>query len=326
MSFQDNFKKFMAEQKKKRADAKLEQEIAKMRESGKTGMVQNPGFWGTLADILIMLFLLFIMMISIVPLWHVVMSSFSDGKELLGHSGVVWLPIGRFNLGGYGLLFRDSSILMGYANTLLYVFGGTALGLLMNAVGGYILSRDTKLKPAITLFVVFTTMFHGGTVPTYMVIRALGMTGTRWALIIPGATNAMFMLMVANSFAAVDKSYVEAAAIDGAGHLDTLFKVLLPQAKGMLMVTAINSAIMKWNSWFEASIYVPTQRDCWPLQLWVKQYTASTTDFLKSQNPNYDRWLIQYAVIVIATAPILIALPFFISKLEKGMVLGGVKG
>ena len=90
--------------------------------------------------------------------------------------------------------------------------------------------------------------------------------------------------------------------------------------------TVLEKAIMKWNSWFEASIYVPTDRSKWPLQLWVKQLTSEGMEFLKSQNPDYNRYLIQYAAIIISTAPILIALPFFIGKLEKGMVLGGVKG
>lgn len=152
------------------------------------------------------------------------------------------------------------------------------------------------------------------------------MTGTRWSLIIPGCTNAIFMLLMMNAFSQVDKSYVEAAEIDGAGHLDIMFKVMWPHCKGMALVTAVNTAILKWNSWFEASIYVPNNKEYWPLQLFVKSITASATDFLKSTKPNYDKNLLQYTVIIAATAPILIAFPFFIKKLEKGMALGGVKG
>ncbi|MCD7885869.1 MAG: ABC transporter permease subunit [Lachnospiraceae bacterium] len=134
------------------------------------------------------------------------------------------------------------------------------------------------------------------------------------------------MLLMSNSFSQVDKSYVEAAVIDGAGHLSIMFQVMFPQCKGMALVTAINTAILKWNSWFEATIYVPNNREYWPLQLWVKSFTASAEDFLKSANPNYDKNLLQYCVIVAATAPILIAFPFFIGRLEKGMAVGGVKG
>lgn len=305
---------------------KRQREIEKIEESGRTGMVEHPGIGGRIADIAIVLTLAGVMMICVIPLWHVTMSSFSNGQQLLGNSGVLWAPLGEFNLGGYKLVFRDASVMKGYVNTLIYVFGGTALGLLINILGGYVLSRDTRFRGVMTLFFIFTTMFSGGMVPTYMVVRTLGMTGTRWAMIIPGATNAMFMLLVMNSFANVDKSYVEAAQIDGAGHFATMFQVILPQAKGMVMVTAINSAIMKWNSWFEASIYVPNNREYWPLQLWVKELTGQSQNFLQAANPDYNRYLIQYVAIVIATVPILVCFPFFIKRLEKGMVIGGVKG
>ena len=322
-SFMDNIKANREERKRERQVEKIEQMQG--------NMVTNPGFAGRLADVLIWLFLALIMFVSVIPLWHTIVCSLSDGKLLLAHAGLLVKPLttaeeGLVNWGGYALIFRDSSVLSGYMNSAIYVVGGTLLGLLMNIVAGYILSRETRWKSAMILFFLFTTMFNGGTVPTYMVIRSLGMTGTRWALIIPGATNAMFMILMMNTFAAVDKSYVEAAEIDGAGHIDIMFKVMYPQCKGMALVTAINTAIMKWNEWFSASIYVPTQKQYWPLQLWVKQLTANNMDFLKSVNPDYNNYLIQYAVVIAATAPILILLPFFIGKLEKGMVLGGVKG
>lgn len=279
-----------------------------------------------IGDIFIMLILLVVMFISIIPLWHVVMSSLSQGDLLLGHKGIVWLPVGELNIGGYQLIFKNPSVLKSYLNTLMYVVGGTGLGLVFNVVAGYILSRNTRFKPFMVVFFVITTMFHGGVVPTYMVIKSLGMTGTPWAMIIPGCTNAMFILYMMNSYMMIDRAYEEAAAIDGAGHFQIMFQVLLPQAKGMAMVIAINTAIMKWNSWFEASIYAPTQKQLWPLQLWVKQLTANTTEFLKSANPDYNQYLVQYAVIVVATLPLLIAMPFFIKKLEKGIAIGGVKG
>ena len=314
-------------QSERRAERKAERLRRKIEEENRDSMVVHPGVGGTIMDIIIILALILVAFICVIPLWHVLMCSISDGRTLLSQSGLVLKPAGNtVNLGGYKLIFKDPRVMLGYANTLIYVIGGTLLGVLINVIGGYILSRETKLRGVMTLFIIITTMFNGGMIPTYMVIRQLGMTGTRLALIIPGCTNAMFMLLVMNSFAAVDKSYIEAASIDGAGHFKIMFQVILPQAKGMVLVTAINTAIMKWNSWFEASIYVPTQKDKWPLQLWVKQLTAEGMDFLKQQNPNYDRYLIQYAAIMISTLPILIALPFFIKKLEKGMVLGGVKG
>lgn len=311
----------------KREERRLEKRMRKIEEeNNKPSMVVHPSVSGKIADFCIAVILAGVIFVCIIPLWHVLMASISDGRSLLSYSGTAWKPVGEATLAGYKLLFSDPSILSGYFNSIIYVIGGTVLGTLMNIFCGYILSRPTKFRSAMILFCVFTTMFSGGTVPTYMVIKALHMTGTRWSLIIPGCTNAIFMLLMMNAFSQVDKAYVEAAEIDGAGHLSIMFKVMWPQCKGMAMVTAINTAILKWNAWFEASIYVPNNREYWPLQLWVKSITASAEDFLKSTNPNYDKNLLQYAVIIAATAPILIAFPFFIKKLEKGMVLGGVKG
>lgn len=295
-------------------------------DNGKPSMVENPGVGGRIADIVIALVLLLTAFICIIPLWHVIMASISDGYDLLRHSGVVWSPVGKTTLDGYRLLFADASVITGYRNSIIYVVAQTLLGLLVNVAAGYVLSRPTKHRTLMILICVFTTMFNGGTVPTYMVIRKLGMTGTMWSLIVPGCTNAIFMLLMMNAYAEVDKSYVEAAEIDGAGHLSIMFQVMWPMCKGMALVTAAQQAILKWNAWFDASIYVPNNRELWPLQLFVKSITANAESFLRTANPDYSKNLLQYAVIIASVAPILVLFPFFIKKLEKGMVLGGVKG
>ena len=229
----------------KREERRLQKRIKRIEEeNNKPSMVVHPSISGRIADICIAVILAGVIFVCIIPLWHVFMASISDGRSLLSYSGTVWKPVGEVTLAGYKLLFSDSSILSGYFNSIIYVIGGTVLGTLMNIFCGYILSRPTKLRSVMILFCVFTTMFSGGTVPTYMVIKALHMTGTRWSLIIPGCTNAIFMLLMMNAFSQVDKAYVEAAEIDGAGHLSIMFKVMWPQCKGMAMVTAINTAIL----------------------------------------------------------------------------------
>ena len=109
-----------------------------------------------------------------------------------------------------------------------------------------------------TLFMLFTMMFNGGLLPTYMVVKRLGLVGTPLSLVIPSCTNAMFVLLTINAFRQVPFSTVESAEMDGAGHFTVMFRVLLPQAMGLIIVVMINTAIISWNSWFEASIYVPS--------------------------------------------------------------------
>ena len=263
---------------------------------------------------------------SVVPMWHVLMSSVSDGKTLLAHEGLVILPVGGFTLDGFKLIFKNASVIRGFTNSIVYTVGSTGLGFLLATVTGYALSRQSKLKPIVTMLIMFTMLFSGGMVPTYMVVKSLGWVGTPWALIVPGCTNAMFMIMMMNSFNGVPREMYEAATIDGAGHWRTMFQVALPQAMNLGYVIILNSVVAQWNSWLPASIYVPNKKSLWPLQLWIQQITADNANFLNSANPNYSRYLIQFAVIVAATAPIVIAFPFFQDKLEKGVIAGGIKG
>lgn len=289
-------------------------------------MVEHKTPLDRFADVLIYLVVALIAFVCVIPMWHVLMTSVSDGKMVMAYEGLLWKWIGDFNLAPYKLIFRDASILSGYMNTIIYTVGSTTLGFLIAAVTGYALSRDTKLKTPVSLVLMSTMLFSGGMVPTYMVIKALGWVGTRWALLIPGCTNAMFMIMMMNAFNSVPHEMYEAARIDGAGHIRTMWQVMLPQAMNLGFVIILNSVVGQWNSWLPASIYVTNKKNLWPLQLWIKQIVADNANFLQSANPDYNRYLIQYAVIVAATLPILLAFPFFQDKLEKGVIAGGVKG
>lgn len=292
----------------------------------KEGMVQNTSLGSRLVDAIIMLVLAAFMFCCFIPLWHVLMMSLSDGKALMAHSGLLFLPAGGFNLDGYKMAFEDISILTGYLNTLIYVAGATIFGMTVNIFGGYVLSCESRLKPLLTVFIIFTMMFHGGLIPSYMVVKNLGLLGTRWAILLPGCTNGFFTIMIMNAFKGVPVSTVEAARLDGAGHLTTMWRIMLPQCGSMVTVVVLNSVVLQWNSWFNASIYLANDRDKWPLQLWIKQLTADNADFMLSAHPDYNRYLVQYVVIIAATLPSLCAFPFFQKHLEKGVISGAVKG
>lgn len=289
-------------------------------------MVEHPSLGGRAADGVLILICVFVAFCSIIPMWHVLMASLSEPQELLKHEGLVAWPLGKATLEGYKRIFRDSGILMGFVNTMIYVIGGTGLGYILAVLGGFCFSRNTKLSPILVAICTLTLLFSGGTVPTYMVVRKLGLTGTRWSLIIPNCTNAMMAVMMMNAFRQIPKEYEEAAMMDGCGPVRMLFQVLLPQAKSMGMVLVLQTAIAQYNAWFEASIYVTNNKECWPLQLWIKQLVADNENFLLSANPDYNRYLVQFAVVIATTLPVLIALPFFQSKLEKGVIAGGIKG
>lgn len=239
------------------------------RKKPKEGMVHGKSVSGTIVDIVIIAILCLVVLICIVPMWHVLMSSiYSDPQQLISNEGITWWFGNSVNLEAYRILFQetggsfaDGNVLRGMFNTILYMVVNVVFGLVLNVIAGYCLSRKTKLQNFMKLFCMLSLVFSAGTIPTYIVLRNLGLTGTVWSLVVPSCTNGMFMVLAMNAFLSVPEETVESAKIDGAGHLTTMFKVMLPQARGLIVVIMINTAILHWNSWFQASIYVPNSKD-----------------------------------------------------------------
>lgn len=303
----------------------MEKTVKSKRIKYSSGMVEKPTVIGKIADVIMLLSVLFLAFIAIIPMWHVVMSSVSDGFALLSYKGLVIKPIGKLNFEGFKLIFRDSSVISGYMNTFIYVGGTVGLGFVLNVLGGYAISRDTKLKNVMTIYLLITMMFSGGMIPAYMVMNSLGIVGTRLPIILLEATMAMMIIIGANAFRGVPESTVQAARIDGAGHIRTMFQIMLPQCLPLFMVTILNTFVASWNSWLNASIYVPADKDKWPIQLIINDLVNRNANFLETADPNYNRYLIQFAVIVAATLPILVAFPFFQKQIEAGVIGGAVK-
>ncbi len=302
------------------------------------GMVAGKSAGDIAFTVIIWAILFIIAFICLIPLWHVLMASVSDPRQIafgMGDTykgGIVWWPVlnseGALDFGGYSYIFEDGSILRGYLNTIIYVVCSVALGMILNITGGYVISRNTKLKPFLTLYVMFTSMFNGGLIPTYAVVRGLGMTDTPLSVIIPGCTLSFFVIMLSNAFATVPESTVESAKLDGAGHLRIMWQIVLPQAMPLATVVILNSVILQWNSWMNASIYLSSSvMDLWPLQLIVRELSARSENYLAAgSSAAWSLFLVRYTVIVASTLPMLIVFPFFQKKMESNVVVGAVKG
>lgn len=278
-------------------------------------------------------FMILFGLLCLMPVWHVLMASISQPRMLMASSGVLFKPLGDITLEGYQLVLKNKNILTGYANTLFYVFFTTALGTVLTAVAGYLISRkDFRPAKMLTLFILFTMMFNGGLIPTYMVIRGLGMINTRWAVLIPGIINAFYIVMMKSAFEQLSGSYEESAKLDGAGPVTILFRILLPLVKANLVVIILFTVIMQWNSWYPASIYLPKMREYWPLQLFMRELLiendtakiATSTDALAASDMVAN--LVKYCVTIVGTLPILCAYPFAQKYFVTGITLGGVKG
>ena len=139
--------------------------------------------------------------LCLIPLWHVLMASVSDPRLLMASSGILFAPLGRPTLEGYRIVLSNSAIIEGYGNTLLYVVTNAAAGTFLTAIAGFLVSRKNfKLARPLTVFIMFTMIFSGGLIPTYMVIRSLGFINTRWAIIVPALMNAYYIIVMKSAF------------------------------------------------------------------------------------------------------------------------------
>jgi len=273
-------------------------------------------------------------LVCLLPIWHVLMASLSDPRLLMASSGALLKPLGEITLKGYAMVLQNRDILNGYVNTFIYVFAGATVGTILTAIAGYLVSRTSyKLAKPLALFIMFTMMFNGGLIPTYMVIRNLGFLNTRWAIIVPGLMNAYYIIMMKSAFEQLPESYEESAKLDGASPVTILFRILLPLVKPSLVVIIMFTVIMQWNSWYSASIYLPRARGLWPLQLFMRELLIEndTSKIVTSSDEanalvNMTGNLVKYCVTIVGTAPILLAYPFAQKYFVTGITMGGVKG
>ena len=276
-------------------------------------------------------FLFVVLMIVLYPLVYVVSSSFSS--PLAVSSGRVWLWPVDFSLRGYQVAFSNPQIVTGYANSLYYTIFGTLISVTLTVLLAYPLSRRTLFgRDAIMIFVVFTMIFYGGLIPTYLVVKNLGMLNTRWALLIPQALAA-WQVIIARTFFQVNipEELAEAAELDGCSDLRFLWAVVLPLSKPILAVLVLMYAVGQWNAYFHTLLYLKSA-DLYPLQLVLRSILILNTFSSGSMEASVmiERQqladLLKYSLIVVGSLPVLLIYPFAQRYFVRGMLIGSVKG
>lgn len=278
------------------------------------------------------LFMLALSLVMLYPVWHVVMASFSDSNSLIGYGGVLLKPLG-FSTNAYTLMMKNPMIVRGYINTIFIVVTGTALNLVFTAIAAYVLSRkEVYWQKHMMIFIIFTMYFSGGMIPTYLVYTKLYLLGDSFlSLLLPGLINTFNLIILKTAFASVPSSLEESAKLDGAGHWRILISIILPLSKASLAVMVLYYAVEHWNSWFRASLYLNT-REKYPLQMILREILISndTSSMSAGSGLIEDQQAIgetiKYAVIVVATVPILCVYPFLQKYFVKGVMVGAVKG
>ena len=269
------------------------------------------------------IFLGLIAFVCLYPMWHVLMASFSDSTALTAHSGLLLWPI-DFSLDAYRRVLSNQNIWTGYWNTIKFLVLGVSTSMVMTTLGAYVLSRrDFMLRRPIMLAITFTMFFSGGTIPTYLNIQQLGLTGSIWGLVLPFCIATYNMIILRTAFESMPESLLEAARIDGAGQLDCLIRIVLPLNKAALAVIALYYGVACWNAWFWASQVLKSKTKM-PLAVILRDILINA-DMQQMDNGVTNMEGIKYATIIVATVPILCVYPFIQKYFAQGVMIGAVK-
>ena len=287
-------------------------------------------------DTLNYIFLGCIAFICVVPIIHVIMASISEPALVDKATSFILHPLGTPSLNAYKIIMRYKNIWIGYKNTLFYVVAQCAITSILSVIAGYITSRKRfRYRNALMMFLAFTMLFNGGMIPTYMVVNKLGLLNTRAALLIPQAMGVFYIIIMRTAIQAIPDSLEESARIDGAGELTIMFQIILPLCKATFAVIILFIAVAKWNEWFSALLYLPTARDLYPLQMFMREILISATNSTQSvtanagdlmDNAQMYKTLVKYGSIVVSTLPILMIYPFCQKYFVTGVMVGSVKG
>lgn len=268
--------------------------------------------------------------IMLYPLLYVVACSFSDPLSVV-QSRITLLPQGT-TLAAYERVFRNEMIMSGYKNTLVYTLLGTAINVVITLMTAYPLSRpDLVGKKAVNSMIAFTMLFSGGMVPTFLVVKDLGLMDSVWAIVLPGAMSAWNMFIVKNYYmTSIPRELIEAADVDGASDIRAYLSIVTPLSAPIVAVMVLYYGVGHWNAYFDALLYL-RDKARYPLQLVIRTFFTAS-DYAEQGGGSGDTAMLlinetmKYALIVIASAPILCLYPLLQRYFIKGVMLGAIKG
>ncbi|RTE03103.1 carbohydrate ABC transporter permease [Paenibacillus whitsoniae] len=272
-----------------------------------------------------------LVLLVLYPLYFVVTASITDpdlvysGKLLFFPEHVTW--------DGYKRLLSETSIWVGFRNSLWYTVAGTSINLVLTITAGYVLSRTDLVGRNIFMFLlVFTMFFGGGLIPTYLLVRDLGMLDSTWAMIIPNAVSVFNVIIVRTFFQSnVPGEVLESAQIDGCSNIKFFLKIAIPLALPIVAVMVLFYAVGHWNSYFQALIYLKSNAKQ-PLQIILRNILimnegSDMQDMLDGSQEQQKRMeLMKYGIIIVSSLPVLVLYPFLQRYFVKGALVGSVKG
>lgn len=277
-------------------------------------------------DAVIYSILILLCITMILPFMQVITISMSPAEEV-NRTGFHFIPK-KFNFEGYWRVFKHNLVWNAYFNTIARTVIGTSLSVLLTVLGAYPLSK--KYLPNRTFWtgiIVFTMYFHGGLIPSYLLVKNLGLMDSLWALILPGAVSAFNLIVTRNFFMTLPESVEESARIDGANDIYILFKIIIPLSMPIIATISLWYGVHNWNAWFDCMIYIMDQKK------FVLQYVlrlilldGRTQDLQDDSTVTVATETMKMATLVVATLPIVCSYPFLQKYFVKGVMVGSLKG
>lgn len=281
--------------------------------------------------------LVFLCFCCLYPFLLILSSSFQSQNVIMENGYRVFA--GEYTLETYKMIFTDMSTLLdSYAVTILSTVLYTGIGVLVTALCGYVLSRkDYKYRKILSVYILFTMLFHGGLPANYILItRWLNMKDTIWALVLPGCVGAYHILLFKGFFSTISTELIESAKLDGATERKIFGSIIVPMSKPAVATVCLMLVLSSWNEYFSSMLYTESQKLCKLQYLLMK--LLNNIDFLNS--PEYMEYMgarglsamdiptygARMAMCVLAAGPILLIFPFFQKYFVKGINLGGIKG
>ena len=285
-------------------------------------------------------FMVLILLVTAYPLYYTIIASFSEPYDVAKGNVLFW-PVG-FTVQSYRQVFAYSQIWVGYRNTVFYTILGTLFSLVLTLPAAYTLSKkNLPGRKIITVYFLITMFFSGGLVPTYLLVRNLGLINTWYVLIILGGFSVYNMIITRVYFSStIPEDIYEAAKIDGASDFRQFFTIALPLAVPVIAVITLYYSVGNWNAYFSALLYI-TRKELEPLQLVLRrvlimnelalneallQNALPPGQLLDSVQRAYSAYTMKYAVVFIASLPLLVLYPFIQKYFVKGIMIGSLKG
>lgn len=290
-------------------------------------MHYKPSLGSRLFDAANVAILIVFSLVTLFPFLYILATSLAPLQQVLRGGLILWPE--EVTWDAYRTIFSNAHFVRSLMTTVFVTVVGTLTNLMFTVFMAYPLAKKRlKGRRTMLFLVVFTILFSGGMIPTYMVVKSVGLMNTVWSLILPGAISAFNLIIMKNFFQGIPEELEEAARIDGCKNLGVLFRIVLPLSMPALATFTLFYAVGHWNQFFAAVMYI-TKSNLWPIQVVLRQMIieGSTQDFEVAMGElNIIPATIKMAAIIVATVPILLVYPFLQKHFAKGVLLGSVKG